>query len=88
MRHRKLVSVPLERTVLSTDLRSLGSLELHEVSIDPVRKAVFETLLAEEHHLGYGSAVGENLQVPVVYAAMATGGSLVVWRLSLPLPGA
>jgi len=62
MRHRKLVSVPLERTVLRTDLLSLGSLELFEVSTDPVRKPVFETLLAEEHYLGYRSAVGENLK--------------------------
>ena len=61
MRHRKLVSVPLERTVLSADLRSLGPLELHEVSTDPVRKAVFETLLAEEHYLGYRSAVDEKI---------------------------
>jgi len=62
MRHRKLVSVPLDRTPWSVDLRSLGPLELHEVSTDSVRKAVFETLLAEEHYLGYRSAVGENLK--------------------------
>lgn len=29
MRHRKLVSVPLDRTPWSVDLRSLGPLELH-----------------------------------------------------------
>jgi hypothetical protein len=62
MHHRKLVGVPLDRTPLSADLRALGPLELHEVSTDPALKAVLETLLAEEHYLGYRSAVGENLK--------------------------
>jgi hypothetical protein len=40
----------------------LGVLQLHEVSRDPVRRAVFETLLAAEHYLSYRSPVGENLK--------------------------
>ncbi len=37
-------------------------LALREVSADAARRGVFKTLLAEEHYLGYGSAVGENLK--------------------------
>jgi len=44
------------------ELRALGPLQLHEVSRDPLRRAVFETLLATEHYLGHRSPVGENLQ--------------------------
>jgi hypothetical protein len=62
MHHRQLVRVPLHRSLVRGSLSSLGSLELHEVSADPVRRGVFETLLAEEHYLGYRSAVGENLK--------------------------
>jgi hypothetical protein len=38
----------------------LGWLHLYEVSRDPVGRAVFETLLATEHYLGYRSPIGEN----------------------------
>ncbi len=62
MRHRKLECVPLDRSPVAGDCRSLGPLELHEVSSDAERRAVFETLLAQEHYLGYRSAVGENLK--------------------------
>lgn len=62
MRHRRLECVPLDHKPVVGDLRSLGQLELHEVSADPERRAVFETLLAREHYLGYRSAVGENLK--------------------------
>jgi Domain of unknown function (DUF4338) len=62
MHHRQLVRVPLDRSPVHGALASLGELELHEVSADPVRRGVFETLLAEEHYLGYRSAVGENLK--------------------------
>jgi hypothetical protein len=40
----------------------LGPLHLYEVSRDPVRRAVFETLLSTEHYLSYRSPVGENLK--------------------------
>ncbi len=62
MRHRRLECVPLDRSPVEGDLRRLGALQLHEVSADPARRAIFETLLAEEHYLGYRSAVGENLK--------------------------
>jgi hypothetical protein len=62
MRHRQLECVPLERSPVVGKLRDLGRLELHEVSADPERRALFETLLAREHYLGYRSAVGENLK--------------------------
>ena len=32
---------------------------LHEVSADPPRRAVLETLLAQDHYLGYRSPVGD-----------------------------
>lgn len=62
MKHRRVPCVALERRPEEGDLESLGVLELHEVSQDPVRRAVFETLLAAEHYLGYRSPVGENLK--------------------------
>lgn len=62
MRHRQLECVPLDRTPVVGKLRDAGDLELHEVSADPQRRALFETLLAREHYLSYRSAVGENLK--------------------------
>jgi hypothetical protein len=62
MRHRRLECVSLDRRPVAGDRRSLGALQLHEVSADPTRRAIFETLLAQEHYLGYRSAVGENLK--------------------------
>lgn len=62
MKHRRLDWVPLERQALVATLASVGPLELHEVSADPSRRAVFESLLAQEHYLGYRSPVGENLK--------------------------
>jgi hypothetical protein len=62
MKHRRLKQVSLDRRPLECDLRTLGPLHLHEVSRDPLRRGVFETLLASEHYLGYRSPVGENLQ--------------------------
>ncbi len=62
MKHRQVPRVALDRSLMEGDLESLGVLELHEVSRDPVRRAVFETLLAAEHYLGYRSPVGENLK--------------------------
>ena len=44
------------------DLAQTRPLALHEVSADAERRGLFETLLAEEHYLGYRSAVGENLK--------------------------
>jgi len=48
------------------DLGTLSGLHLHEVSRDAVRRAVFETLLATEHYLGYRSPAGENLMYLLV----------------------
>jgi len=62
MKHRRLEFVAVDSSPVAGDLGSLGPLYLHEVSRDPVRRAVFETLLATEHYLGYRSSVGENLK--------------------------
>jgi len=62
MKHRRLECVALDTRPVESELRGLGPLYLHEVSGDPIRRAVFETLLATEHYLGYRSPVGENLK--------------------------
>jgi hypothetical protein len=62
MKHRHLEWVALDTRPVDAELGDLGPLSLHEVSRDPLRRAVFETLLATEHYLGYRSPVGENLK--------------------------
>ncbi len=62
MQHRRLECVPLDSRPVAGGLSQLGPLQLYEVSRDPARRAVFETLLATEHYLGYRSPVGENLK--------------------------
>ena len=62
MKHRRLERVPLDSSPVVGELSQLGGLQLYEVSRDPVRRALFETLLATEHYLGYRSPVGENLK--------------------------
>ena len=62
MKHRRLECVRVDSSSVAGELSQLGALELHEVSRDPTRRAVFETLLATEHYLGYRSPVGENLK--------------------------
>jgi hypothetical protein len=62
MKHRRLECVALDTSPVAGRLETLGPLALHEVSRDPARRAVFETLLATEHYLGYRSPVGENLK--------------------------
>jgi len=62
MKERRLECVPLERSPLVGDLKTLGPLSLYEVSADAARRAIFETLLAQEHYLSYRSPVGQNLK--------------------------
>ena len=62
MKHRQLECVRVDSRPVAGELSQLGALQLHEVSRDPSRRAVFETLLATEHYLGYRSPVGENLK--------------------------
>ena len=62
MKHRRLECVRVDSSPVAGELSQLGALQLHEVSRDPGRRAVFETLLATEHYLGYRSPVGENLK--------------------------
>ena len=62
MKHRRLECVAVDSSPVEGDLGSLGPLHLHEVSRDPTGRAIFETLLATEHYLGYRSPVGENLK--------------------------
>jgi hypothetical protein len=76
MRHRRLECVALERSPVVGELGSLGALLLHEVSADPERRALLETLLAQAHYLGYRSAVGENLKYLLCTEA---GRPLAAW---------
>ena len=62
MKHRRLACVPVDSRPVAGALSQLGTLHLYEVSQDPARRAVFETLLATEHYLGYRSPIGENLK--------------------------
>ena len=62
MKHRRLAWVAVDARPVAGGLATLGPLALHEVSRDPARRAVFETLLATEHYLSYRSPVGENLK--------------------------
>ena len=59
MKHRRLACVKVDSRPLAGELSQLGALQLYEVSRDPDRRAVFETLLATEHYLGYRSPVGD-----------------------------
>jgi hypothetical protein len=76
MKHRRLKCVALDSSPLEAQLPSLGPLNLFEVSQDPHRRALFETLLATEHYLGYRSPVGENLKYLLCTAA---GRPVAVW---------
>lgn len=69
MKHRRLECVAVDSSPLAAELSALGPLNLCEVSQDPHRRAVFETLLATEHYLGYRSPVGENLKYLLCTAA-------------------
>jgi len=66
MKHRRLECVPVDSSPVAGELGQLGTLELHEVSRDPTRRAVFETLLATEHYLGYRSPIGDYAQMPIM----------------------
>ena len=46
MKHRRLKCVTVDSRPVEGGLSQLGELQLHEVSRDPARRAVFETLLA------------------------------------------
>lgn len=62
MKHRRLEYVRIDTRPVEGELSQLGPLHLYEVSRDPGRRAVFETLLARHHYLSYRSPVGENLK--------------------------
>jgi Domain of unknown function (DUF4338) len=76
MKHRRLKCVAVDSSPLEGELPVLGPLNLFEVSQDPHRRALFETLLATEHYLGYRSPVGENLKYLV---CTATGRPVAAW---------
>ena len=76
MKHRRLEFVSVDSSPLTAELPALGPLDLREVSQDLNRRAVFETLLAKEHYLGYRSPVGENLKYLLCTAA---GRPLAAW---------
>ena len=66
MKHRRLECVRVDSRPVEGELSQLGPLHLYEVSGDPGRRAVFETLLATEHYLGYRSPVGDYAQLPMM----------------------
>ena len=76
MKHRRLQCVALDSSPVKAELGALDSVELYEVSQDPERREVFETLLAREHYLGYRSPVGENLKYLL---CTAQGRPLAAW---------
>jgi hypothetical protein len=76
MKHRRLECVALDSRPVVAELRQLGPVDVWEVSRDPGRRAVFETLLATEHYLGYRSPVGENLKYLLCTGA---GHPLAAW---------
>ena len=71
MKHRRLECVTVDSHPVEGELSQLGPLHLHEVSRDPVRRAVFETLLSTEHYLSYRSPIGENLKYCLLYTSDA-----------------
>jgi hypothetical protein len=60
------VSVEVDRTPLCTSLRELGPLEFQQVRRTP-EEGLFNSLLQQQHYLGYTQPVGEHLNF-MVYA--------------------
>ena len=56
------VAGEVEDCALDCALAQLGALTLHEVSAQPAERAWVRAMLGRFHYLGFGGAVGENLQ--------------------------
>jgi hypothetical protein len=72
----KPAALNIERTPLSMSLAELGPLEVRQVRRTP-EEAVFNSLLAQHHYLGYSQPVGEHLK----YLVFARGRPIacVAW---------
>lgn len=62
MRQTQVTSEVWDRSVLASSLGELGSLEVTEVSRDRSQRQRVAGALSQFHYLGFGGAVGENLQ--------------------------
>jgi hypothetical protein len=64
-RARPAIELPEPSPPISDALTQLGPLSLQEVSAEPAARAWVKETLARFHYLGFGGAVGENLQYVV-----------------------
>jgi len=64
-RARPVLELPEPCQSITGALAQLGPLSLQEVSAEPAARAWVKELLARFHYLGFGGAVGENLQYMV-----------------------
>lgn len=65
MRQRPVEPVAWDRSPIRCTLQELGPLHLVEVSQDRAQRRRVAAALAQFHYLGFGGAVGENLQYAV-----------------------
>ena len=65
MRQTQVTPGVWDRSVLASSLGELGSLEVSEVSRDRSQRQRVAAALSQFHYLGFGGAVGENLQYTV-----------------------
>jgi len=65
MRQTRVEPLQCDESPITSDLRSLGSLQIAEVSQDRPQRQQVAAALHQHHYLGFGGAVGENLQYTV-----------------------
>lgn len=65
MRDRRLGAIEFDQTPLESNLRSLGDLDLDEISREAGGRQQCAAALAQFHYLGSSGTVGENLQYRV-----------------------
>lgn len=65
IRQTRVASVGWDQSSLQSPLRALGSLQVAEVSQDRAQRLQVACALGQFHYLGFGGAVGENLQYTV-----------------------
>ena len=65
---------------LDCTLAQLGALTLHEVSAQAAERAWVRAALGRHHYLGFGGAVGENLQIRGARRPRTAAGLSGFWR--------
>ena len=65
MRQTKVAPMAWDQSPIDSDLCELGSLHVAEVSQDRSQRQQVAAALSQFHYLGFGGAVGENLQYTV-----------------------